>query len=104
MKFEHQYDESSPKITVEVDKDSPFPELLDAFVSFSTAITYSKDTIEGCIKDLADSYDTECYIDVSNFTNGKLSTPVSFCSNCKLDTPTKITANGSICAECSCLK
>jgi hypothetical protein len=79
MKFEHQYDESSPKIVIELDKDSRFSDVLDAFVRFSTAVTYNESTIEECIIALADEYRhcNEDTISGSNiytttFHNGKL--------------------------------
>ena len=55
--FTHQYDEASPKVTIELDKDANYTELLEAFIGFSHTLTFSGSIIEGSIKALAREYE-----------------------------------------------
>jgi hypothetical protein len=45
MKFTHKYDEKSPEITFEIDKDCTYTEALEAFEAFAIAVGYSEKTV-----------------------------------------------------------
>ena len=53
MKFEYQYEESMPKITVEVDDDSIVDEVLDAFCKFLVIAGWAQGSIDSAIADMS---------------------------------------------------
>ncbi len=53
-KFIHQYDEDSPHIEFTMAEDMTYPELLDAFIRFTKAMTFSDAVINKCIKEKAE--------------------------------------------------
>lgn len=46
MKLEHQYDELSPKVTMEIRKDANLDEVVEAFKLFLMACSYHSDSVE----------------------------------------------------------
>ena len=53
MKFEYQYEESMPKITVEVDDDSTVDAVLDAFCKFLVMAGWVQGSIDSAITNMS---------------------------------------------------
>jgi len=96
MKFEHQYDPTSPKITVEVSNDATVDEAMEAFTDFLLAVGYTPDSIDECLVELG----TESIVTEAPWApptpktpyepyRHKTTTPIpaiSWCSNCNQTT------------------
>ncbi len=62
MKFEHQYDSTSPKISIELDRDANVHEVVETFVSFLKACTFGEQIIiEGLEQELYDLKRTKSF-------------------------------------------
>jgi predicted dienelactone hydrolase len=63
MKFEHQYDANSAKVTVEVPKNADIHEVMEAFYGFLVCCTYHPKTIQGGLQELTETLDESLKID-----------------------------------------
>jgi len=53
----HQYADGHPKVTVEIDIDAPFSELLDMFAKFAQAIGYTNYTVTESMRNYVECVD-----------------------------------------------
>ena len=89
MKLSYQYEETSPKTTVEIHKDATLTEVLDAFLAFTVAVGYSQDNVDEYIADLAKDLGTH------------LEEKLTYCYRCNV--PTGSSAIGPVdvyCTDC----
>ncbi len=57
MKFEHQYDANSTKITVEVPKGADIHEVMEAFYGFLVCCTFHHNSIQRGLQGLTETLD-----------------------------------------------